>query len=605
MSDDETRLNETTPLTRSARLKSAGGAGAQAWVVLYHRNGARAAPLVPGKGVVVGRTAPADVVVPDASLSRLHARFSIEGTEVRVEDLGSTNGTWIGGEHIDSRVVRSGETVVLGAVTAVVHAATVAAHLGLDSHDRFLVLLDDEVRRARFFDRPLSLLMVRAPAERNLALVAPAVQAALRPIDRVALYARDVLEIVLPERGLEAARKVAEDVVAAGGEAGGLRCGVGSLPDCAATAEGLLECARTALRRADGRAAVMVAESELTRRLPPRSAAEPPAADIVAVSSAMKEVLTLAKRLARGAIPVLLHGETGTGKEVVARFIHEHGPLRDGPLVAVNSAALPPQLVESTLFGHERGAFTGAVQRHAGVFEAANGGSVFLDEIGELPLDAQAALLRVLESKRITRVGSSKEIPVDVRILAASHRDLEAMVAAGRFREDLLYRLNAMVLRVPALRERPDDVAPLASRFLEAANRANQRAVTAIAPVALAALEGYDWPGNVRELRNAIERGVVVAEKETLGLEDLPERIRRVHEAAALGVGAPGGPADATALRGENEDFRACMERLETTVLRDALERTGWNQRAAADLLGMPRRTLVYRLGALGLRKPR
>jgi DNA-binding NtrC family response regulator len=362
-----------------------------------------------------------------------------------------------------------------------------------------------------------------------------------------------------------------------------------------------------------GRGSVRIAETTGVVLADPAAEEE---GGLVAESPAMKQLLVLARRVANGVIPLLLHGETGSGKEVLCRYIHEQGPRKHKPLVAVNCAAIPPQLVESTLFGHEKGAFTGANQAQKGVFEAAQEGTVLLDEIGELPAAAQAALLRVLESKKVMRVGSTKEIDVDVRIMAATHRDLEEMCKTGQFREDLLYRLNALALDIPPLRQRGEDVAPLAQRFLEQSSRSNGRELSGFAPAALHALACYDWPGNVRELRNAIERAVVIAEHGTVTLSDLP---RGVREAASASLGedptvdaaqpddAEG--SDAAPVRSgptmwrQGESFRACMERIESEVIVDALQVAGGSQTEAARLLEMPRRTLVHKIKVLGIKR--
>ncbi|MFS8069322.1 MAG: sigma 54-interacting transcriptional regulator [Byssovorax sp.] len=300
-------------------------------------------------------------------------------------------------------------------------------------------------------------------------------------------------------------------------------------------------------------------------------------------------------RIARSPIPVLLLGETGTGKEVVARAIHERSPRRARSMVCVNCGAIPAQLVESTLFGHERGAFTGASQQQRGIFEAADGGTVLLDEVGELPPAAQAALLRVLETRRVVRVGSSREIEVDVRVVAATHRDLEAMCASGGFRLDLLYRLNAMTLTIPPLRARPEEIVPLTLRFLHQANEANGLALRGVEPAALTLLQRYPWPGNVRELRNAIERAVILAEGER-------GRGARVAEPAMDRDPKSEGeePAPASA---EAADLRARLLRYEAKLIVEALRDTQWNQTEAAHALGMPLRTLVHKIKTLGIRK--
>lgn len=314
---------------------------------------------------------------------------------------------------------------------------------------------------------------------------------------------------------------------------------------------------------------------------------------------AMRPVLETVASVATSRIPVILHGETGTGKEVLAQRIHELGPRKDRRIVRVNCGAIPKDLVESTLFGHERGAFTGALQQQKGVFEEADGGTVFLDEVGELPAAAQASLLRVLEVGAFTRVGSTRELQVDVRIVAATHRDLEAMVDEGTFRSDLYYRLSGVVIEIPPLRERRDELEPLARRFLHAANKANGRRVEGISPETLAVLEAYAWPGNVRELRNVIERAVVVTQGARIGPEDLPARVRtggRSAEAGASKASAPGAP--------EPEPAREKVHQFEARMLQETLEATGWNRAEAARKLGMPVRTLSYRLKVLGVKKP-
>jgi two-component system, NtrC family, response regulator AtoC len=513
-------IADTKRLSRSAICEDDDGER-PLWLTLYHRGGAEAVPLRPGQSIVVGRSAPADVVIADPSLSRRHVRFRRDEDRVHVTDLGSTNGTWVGGNQTSQAVMEPGQTVMLGSVTAVLYGgppSDALAH-GLDSHDRFVAGLEREVIRARHFGRPFAVMMFRScvTAERHVRAWAPRVQAFLRPADVAALYSAEVVEVLLPECGAGEAAGLARRIVDA---ADGLVCALAAFPRDGASVDRLLDSSWAALRQANRGSPVAWAESDAERVLD----REP--AGLVCESLGMQRALELAKRLARGVIPVLLSGETGCGKEVLARFIHDEGPRRNAPLVAVNCAALPSQLTESTLFGHEKGAFTGAMARRAGVFEAASGGTVFLDEVGELPLDAQAALLRVLETKRLTRVGATEEVPVDVRIVAATHRDLESMVRSGRFREDLFYRLNAITVCIPPLRERRADIAVLARRFLEVANVANQTAVVGIEPEALEALESYSWPGNVRELRNAVERAVVISERDCIGWDDLPQRLR-------------------------------------------------------------------------------
>jgi transcriptional regulator with PAS, ATPase and Fis domain len=297
----------------------------------------------------------------------------------------------------------------------------------------------------------------------------------------------------------------------------------------------------------------------------------------------------------------LIIGETGAGKELVARYAHECSPRHERTLRAVNCAAIPSSLVESTLFGHEKGAFTGASRRVKGVFEEADGSTVFLDEIGELALPAQAALLRVLETKRITRVGSTSELALDVRVIAATHRDLEAMVAAGTFRDDLRHRLDVIELRVPPLRERPGDLEPLVLHFLEQCRRAWDQDAQELAPEVWQALCTYSWPGNVRELRNSIEHATMACEGPIITLADLPERVR-AHVAGPASDRAPSGEPGRVSVTGA-EAFAKRVRAYEIELIREALAFTGGNQTQAAARLEMPLRTLVHKIRAYGLRK--
>jgi transcriptional regulator with GAF, ATPase, and Fis domain len=334
----------------------------------------------------------------------------------------------------------------------------------------------------------------------------------------------------------------------------------------------------------------------------------------------MRELLETAGRVAASRVPVVLHGETGTGKEVLARLIHEGSPRRHKRMVRVNCGAIPATLVESTLFGHEKGAFTGAVAQQKGVFEEADGGTVFLDELGELPLGAQTALLRVLETGSLSRVGSTREIAVDVRLVAATHRDLEAMVAEGTFRADLYYRLSTVTLEIPPLRERVDEIEPLLRRFVRQASEAGGHPAPVIEDEAIALLLGYRWPGNVRELRNAIERAVVVARDGLVRAADLPARVQAARAAEPPVVAArpsPGagdtGPVAfedppsmdvAAAPSAAAPELRSRLQQVEAQAIQAAMEAAGWKRAEAARRLGMPLRTLARKIKVLGIKKP-
>jgi len=308
-------------------------------------------------------------------------------------------------------------------------------------------------------------------------------------------------------------------------------------------------------------------------------------------SVVMQEVFQTIRRVAATHVTVLIHGESGTGKELAARAIHELGPRSQGPFVAVNCAGIPDGLIENELFGHERGAFTDAVGQYIGRFEAASGGTLFLDEIGELAAPVQAKLLRVLQERSIERLGGRGSIPVDVRVLAATHRDLEQDVAAGRFRADLFYRIQVVPIELPALRQHRDDIPLLAAHFIEKARAEAGRGPARLAPAALAALERYDWPGNVRELENAIAHAVALAETNVLGVDDLPRALVRATRIDGLH----------DAVRSGELGFEQASADFERELLLEALESTGWNQTRTAEQLRMTRRALKLRIDRLKL----
>jgi two-component system response regulator AtoC len=293
---------------------------------------------------------------------------------------------------------------------------------------------------------------------------------------------------------------------------------------------------------------------------------------------------------------VLVRGESGTGKEVVARALHALSPRAAAPFVAVNCGAIPAGLIESELFGHMKGAFTDAVRDRAGLVEQAAAGTLFLDEIGELPAASQVKLLRVLQDGHVRRLGADADAIVDLRVVAATSRPLEAEVAAGRFREDLLFRLDVLTLQLPPLRARAGDVARLAGHFLARARARLGAAVTArtIGPEALAALEGYAWPGNVRELENTIERAAVLCEAAAIDVASLPERV-------VAGRGATPLPVVASAGDSEDLSIKRAARRIEEALIRRALERTGGNRTRAAELLEISQRALLYKIKEYGI----
>ena len=305
-----------------------------------------------------------------------------------------------------------------------------------------------------------------------------------------------------------------------------------------------------------------------------------PGIDVIAASPAMERVLELVRRVAPSQSSVIISGESGAGKEVVARLIHQQSPRREGPFLALNCSAIPATLIESELFGYERGAFTGADQRRLGHFELAKGGTLFLDEIADMPPEIQVKLLRVLEERRIWRLGGKAEVEVDVRVLCATHRDLQEETRRGRFRQDLYFRLAVFAIALPPLRERREDVPLLVAHFVEKFNAETGKRVRGVSPGALALLQSHSWPGNVRELRNALERAMILADGEVIGESLLPPEISRPGaERAAISVplGVP-------------------LDEVEREYLLASLERLGGNKARTAAALGISEKTLYNKL---------
>jgi two-component system NtrC family response regulator len=328
-------------------------------------------------------------------------------------------------------------------------------------------------------------------------------------------------------------------------------------------------------------------ENQLLRRQVAESGDQPMLGD----SAAIRHLRSDIARVAVARTSVLICGETGTGKELVARLLHSGSPRAKGPLVTLNCAAFAEPLLESELFGHERGAFTGAVDRKRGLLEVAEGGSLLLDEIGEFPLPLQPKLLRVLQERRFRRVGGTSEIECDVRVLAATHRDLTAMVTAGTFRADLLYRLNVVILEVPPLRTRREDIPLLAQAFLQRFAREFDRPPNTLSAEAMVVLQAHDWPGNIRELQNVIERGALFCDVGELGVSHLPDYLS--HQ--------PGQQVAVTPPLRLDRPLSELLDDYERQLIRSALVQARGVQAQAAQLLGISRSNLQYKLNKLGL----
>jgi two-component system, NtrC family, response regulator PilR len=314
-------------------------------------------------------------------------------------------------------------------------------------------------------------------------------------------------------------------------------------------------------------------------------------------STPMEQLRGMIARVARSQAPVHISGESGTGKELVARLIHMSGPRADGPFIAVNCGAIPGELMESELFGHKRGSFTGAVADKQGLIETAEGGTLFLDEVADLPLHMQVKLLRVIQEKTLRPVGGNSEVPVDVRLLSATHKDLAEQVALGQFREDLFYRINVIEIRVPALRERAEDIPELADQILRRFSRRSGGAPAEISPEAMALLLEHDYPGNVRELENVLERAVTLSADGQIRPVDI--HLRSVVRSEAHPPTAPVTVASPTA--SPEGALGSQLEEIERDAIVKALEKTRYNKTAAAQLLGMSFRALRYRIKKLGI----
>jgi two-component system, NtrC family, response regulator AtoC len=322
---------------------------------------------------------------------------------------------------------------------------------------------------------------------------------------------------------------------------------------------------------------------------------------LVAEGNAMSEVLRLVGKVAKTRATVLITGESGTGKERIARTLHELSPRADRPFVAINCGAIPAGLIESELFGHVKGAFTGAQTGKRGLFEEADGGTLLLDEVGDLPQQLQVSLLRVLQEGEIRRVGDTRPMKIDVRVLAATHRDLSAEVREGRFREDLFYRLNVVALQLPPLRERKDEIALLARHFIARHAARLGVAEKQLSPAALERLLSWRWPGNVREMENALERALLLSEDDLIEPHALPEAIAQAAapSQAAAPATAPAGGAEGGA--GEDLSVKRAQRLLEADLIRRALARTAGNRTRAAEMLELSPRALLYKIREYGL----
>lgn len=314
--------------------------------------------------------------------------------------------------------------------------------------------------------------------------------------------------------------------------------------------------------------------------------------NIIGMSRAMQQVFDQIECVCNTDATVLIQGESGVGKELVAQAIHNSGDRTEFPIVAVNCGAIPDQLIESELFGHEKGAFTDAKEKKIGKFELADKGTLFLDELGELSLDAQVKLLRVLEDRKVVRVGGKKSIPVDIRVIAATNNNLEEKVQKGEFRLDLLYRLNVFTIMVPPLRERKDDIPLLTEFFIKKYNKAYGNKISGVTSEAMDVLKNYSWPGNIRDLQNAIQSSIILTKEDTIGVENLPMRIKDVHESFNFNPDIS---------LGLDENVKHISSNVEKELILDALKKCNFNKSETAKLLQISRKTLFNKMKAYGM----
>jgi DNA-binding NtrC family response regulator len=553
---------------------------------------------------VLGRDPSCDLAVPDTALSRRHLRVAPTADGWEAEDMGSRNGTRLNDQPLTRARLRDGDRLQVGrsvfrfddtdappvlaevaADTTVLAAEAGPGEVGAGDLPALLALADALLAAGdeEAFLGPLC-AWLRAQTGAARAVVFRRRTGELHAHAGYGASGREPPRaMVLPAVAVASARDGKALWMAAGGGTGMVPVGAPAglvivLPGIPAPPTQRLRFLACAGHLAAGLWASQGRIGSLHARV-----AELDDGDLVVASPAMRRIMDFVDRAAATDSTVLLLGESGTGKEVLARALYRRSRRAGGPFVAVNCAAISTSLLESELFGHERGAFTGAIARKPGRFELADGGTLLLDEVAELSPEAQAGLLRVLEDRKLMRLGGTHPIEVDVRVIAATHVDLKEAVAARRFREDLFYRLSVLVADIPPLRDRRDDIAPLARHLLDRLVRRAPRRVDGIAPAALDVLTSYRWPGNVRELRNVIERAVMLGTGDVIEVDDLPPEVRGSHPAPAPAAG------DQVALP-------LPFDELERHNLLAALAVTGGNKTRAARLLGIDRVTLYNRL---------
>ena len=546
-------------------------------------------PLPRSGSLLFGRGKEADVTLDDPLVSRQHARLHV-GPTLEVEDLGSANGSQVRETRLaaGARVsIQPGEPVTLGSTVIMVQRRPGSwRRPQILPHAYFEARLDEECARA-----PLGFAVIRIRT--TTSAVEPLESALTRHFrqDVLACYGPGEYEVLkLADEAPVAAALSAEVERALSETDPEVRVGVALFPADGRTPDTLLDAAGARARRSS--------QVELPRH-------------IVLEDAAMCRLYELAIRAAVGNLSILILGETGTGKEVLAETIHRKSRRKDNPFLCLNCAALSENLLESELFGYEKGAFTGAQQTKPGLLESAPGGTIFLDETGEMSLNTQARLLRVLETREVLRVGGVKPRPIDVRIISATNRDLAEDVAQGKFRRDLYFRLNGLTLFIPPLRERRREIPVLARRFVaQSAHELGRQPEPRVTESAMQMLESYAWPGNIRELKNVMDRAVLLSgngdiEPEHLGLERVLRPSPSPAASASASLARDNDSGSSTSLPSMASLTWEQKKALERRRILEALDRCGGNQSRAAELLGISRRTLLNRLDEFAIDRPR
>ena len=565
---------------------------ARVYLLVFDGDSSRMVPLKSDGELVLGRDPSNQVVLTDTLVSRRHACITLVDGLATIRDLDSQNGTRVNGETITgTRALVSGDVLGIGSVaisfqtTSRRHARELLNLAQLQEH------ASNEIERASRFHRPLAMVAITLGLEGQVdrAEIATLVAPHVRGIDAIGWSGSDQLLLVQPETA-QVARATAEALLAAVHVvAPRARAGIASWPDDGNDADTLIGSVRSAALAAEPGGVADADRSPSTRAIGDQV--------VVVADPAMERVYALIERLAKTDMTVLVYGETGTGKELVATAMHRWSARATQPLVSLNCAAITESIVERELFGHEKGAFSGAVATREGLLEAADKGTVFLDEIGELSLAIQAKLLRVIEAKRLTRIGDVEEREIDIRIVAATNRDLEAAIEAGTFRRDLYFRLCGAMVWLPPLRDRRRELPLLAQRFLSDACARIPRAGLVLPSSALQVLASYEWPGNVRELKNVMDFLAATTEDE-IDPEHIAARLRQVRPPTRTGETRVVEPPPPTAEL-PAKTFRPLEEELrelEKRRIGEALAAFGGNQTRAAEAISMPLRTFVNKV---------